>query len=342
MLCFLLFIVSIHALTFSQLRVEHLIDPLGVTQTNPRFSWTLLDSASTRGQAQTAYEIIVSSSPDCQNGDMWDSGKVSASKSYLNLYQGKPLNASTRYYWKVRVWDVSGTASSYSSIATFVTGTSSWNGATWITGGDANNQLRTEFNVPGGSIQKSILHVSGLGYYELYCNGEKVGDHMLEVGWTDYAKRVYYVTWDISEYIRPGTANAIGVVLGNSWFACAGGQPGCQKIPPQLLLTATIQTSGGSIQVNSNLASWKVSPGPITYNSLYNGEMYDARLETPGWTSPGFNQNGWKNPIAGSANPPLISPQLFEPIRKLQSFSGGPQHPGQSLFFYSNIGFTKK
>lgn len=213
--------------------------------------------------------------------------KVNSKQNHLVHYSGAPLVSSTGYRWNVVVKATSG--SSITSVnSTFITGLLSpneWSIANWITGGNLANQLRKEFSLPSnqGPITSAVVHISALGYFELRCNGKKVGDRNLDVGWTDYAKRAYYVTFDLAPYLNPGSRNAFAVSLGNSWFSCLGQQPGCYNLPPQVIVRATVfYASGSPFQFTSDL-TWKVSSGPIIYNSLYNGETYDARLETSGW-----------------------------------------------------------
>ena len=177
-------------------------------------------------------------------------------------------------------------------------------------------------------MTRASLFVSGIGYYELSVNGRKVGDHRLDVGWTDYSRRVYYSSFDLAPYLREGTGNAIAVTLGTGWYACASAngeattQPGCVNAQPQLLLQANIECSdGATIAVTSGTNTWKSSPGPVVYDSLYNGETYDARRETPGWDLPGFDDSTWAaaaKATAASANKALLASQTFEPIRENQ------------------------
>lgn len=167
-------------------------------------------------------------------------------------------------------------------------------------------------------IISAVVHVSGIGYFDLRCNGRKVGDSTLDTGWTDFAKRAYYVTFDIASHLfGAGSRNAFAVTLGNGWFSCLGAQPGCYQLPPQLLLQAVIKyASGATTKIVSDL-SWKVSPGPIVYDSLYNGETYDARLETPGWDMPKFQDGHWNASSIGTFHVPLLTAQTFDPIRKI-------------------------
>ena len=290
-----------------ELRVEYLKNPLGVDVLRPRFSW--IPTHAERGEKQTAYQILVSKTPEVKTGEVWDSGRVESSQSVNVPYGGLPLAGRQRYYWKVRYWDSANRASPYSEAAFFETGLLSkddWKGK-WIGGG---GQLRKQFTIKGAPLRARV-YISGLGYYELRINGRKVGDHVLDPGWTTYERRVLYAVYDVTDYLRPGQ-NVIAVMLGQGWFANRG-----------LLVQMNIEMQGAEkpVEVVSD-ATWKTQDGPIVSDSVYNGETYDARLETPGWDSPGFDDSAWR-PAEILNNPPKgeMSAQLMPPIRKIQTIT---------------------
>lgn len=281
------------------LRTEYLVNPEVVDVARPRFSWVL--EHPQRGQRQTAWQILVSTRPDVNVGDVWDSGRVESSESTHVVYQGKPLESGRTYYWKVRWWDSAGAASPYSRPARFAMGLlspSDWKGK-WIGGA---NQLRKEFTLPARPVRARAF-VSGLGYYELRINGRKVGDHVLDPGWTTYEKRVLYTAYDVTELLRQGP-NAVGLILGQGWYGSRAA-----------LLQLNIEMEGGQRAEVVTDATWKVRQGPIVADSIYDGETYDARLETPGWDRPGFVDAGWQ--AATLVDPPkgVLSAQMMPPIR---------------------------
>lgn len=99
------FAAKTEMLSAENLRCEYQVNPLGIDENKPRLSWAL--KSNTRGQKQTAYQVIASTSLEnieANKGDQWDSQNVISSNSIQVLYQGKPLASGTRYYWKVRVW----------------------------------------------------------------------------------------------------------------------------------------------------------------------------------------------------------------------------------------------
>ncbi len=195
------------------LRVEYLADPMGVDTPSPRFFW--VPEHSDRGQAQAAYEIIVSTGESAAEGDMWSTGKVAAASPGQVAYAGKPLESGATYFWKVRYWDAAGRMSPFSRPERFGCGLftpADWKGQ-WIGG---KNQLRKEFDLPKKVVRAKVF-MCGLGYSELRLNGRKVGHHALDPAWTTYDKRALYVTYDVTGYLRPGP-NAAAVSLGQGWF----------------------------------------------------------------------------------------------------------------------------
>ncbi|MFN8007361.1 MAG: family 78 glycoside hydrolase catalytic domain [Terriglobia bacterium] len=303
----------------ANLRCEYLVNPMGVDVKQPRFSWTL--DHTERGQKQTALQILVSKSPELQTGDQWDSGKAESNDSSQVEYKGKPLLSGQTYYWKVRYWDAQGVVSPYSSVARFDTGLflpEDWKGS-WI---GVKNQLRKEFNL-SGKVVRARAYVSGLGYYELHLNGQKVGDHVLDPGWTTYTRRILYSTYDVTSLLQQG-GNALGVMLGQGWYqAYAEGYPvrwkcdNCGIFRIQL----NIELEGGKqIGVVSD-TSWKGMDGPIVFNNIYNGEIYDARRETPGWDRPGFDDRQWAPAQSVKEPGGTLSAQLMPAIQVVDTIT---------------------
>ena len=162
--------------------------------------------------------------------------------------------------------------------------------------------FRKEFDLKK-KIKRARIHVSGLGYYELYLNGNRVGDHMLDPGWTTYSKRVLYSTYDVTEQLQRGR-NAVGVMLGDGWFnplplrmwGSLNLREHLTVGEPRLCLQLMVDYADGSSETICTDESWRVGPGPLLRNSVYLGEVYDARKEQPGWNRAGFDDSGWSKP----------------------------------------------
>ena len=299
------------------LRCEYMEDPLGVDISVPRFEWVLRHSE--RGEKQTAYQVLVATKADLlkqDRGDQWDSGKVTSEDSIQVVYGGRPLESGQNYFWKVRYWDKEGRASEYSNPAHFSTGLlkpSEWK-ASWIGGGTVKgNEFRKEFTIHG-KVTNAKIYVAALGYYELRVNGHRIGHKVLDPAWTTYPKRVLYSTYDLTPVLKEG-ANAIGVMLGGGWATQeVDGSEIYYKEPAVLVQMNADLEAGKQVNIVSD-GSWKTAPGPVVESSVYGGEVYDARKETPGWDQPGFAETGWSaaQVVEGSAG--ARSSEMMPPIR---------------------------
>ncbi len=182
--------------------------------------------------------------------------------------------------------------------------------------------LRKEF-LTSKRMRRARAYVSGLGYYELRLNGRKVGDHVLEPGWTTYAKRVFYSTYDVTPLLRNGR-NAIGIMLGNGWYNPLPLRMWGHINPrehltvgrPRAVLQLNIEYEDGSRESIVTDASWKASGGPILRNSVYLGEVYDARREQAGWDEPGFVDESWEDVVPAKESLGPLRAQSCPPIRR--------------------------
>lgn len=294
------------------LRCEYLKNPTGIDVRQPRFEWVLDNSR--RGVTQTAYQILVAATPAdlaANRGDVWDSGKLASSDSTQVVYNGKALVSGHLYYWKVRTWDGQGNPSAYSEPAKFGMGLlekQDWKGH-WI-GGDG--LLRKEFSL-AGKVVRARAYVTALGYYELHLNGKKIGHKVLDPAWTVYPKRVLYSTYDVTSALNDG-ANAIGVMLGGGWAMQQAGGPAYYKAPAILFQMNIELADGKTINISSN-TSWKTAAGPVVSDSVYDGEVYDAREEKAGWDRPGFNDSAWAPARQEQGTAGEISAEMMPPIR---------------------------
>jgi len=314
----------------TNLLCEYTANPLGIEATVPRFSWVL--EHSERGQLQSAYQVLVANSQESLNvedGNRWDSGKVISDESTNVPYAGSPLESTRTYCWKVRVWDKDDKVSSWSRTATFEMGllkSDDWKGK-WIEGkvyGESSFSdpvhgtnkisygclIRKEFSLEK-DIAQARVYISGLGYYELRINGEKIGDHVLDPGWTDYKKRILYSTYDVGKCLKKGK-NAIGIMLGNGRYIKAYGYDGS----PKAILQLNTEFTDGTMQSIVTDDTWKIGQSPILSNDIYQGETYDARLERPGWDLTDYDDSDWDGARIGDGpGGKLVSQASFPPIK---------------------------
>lgn len=287
------------------LKCEFASDPLGIDVASPRLFWQV--KSDQRGQKQTAWQVLVASSSDLlaqDRGDLWDSGRLESDQTSFIRYAGKQLASSQQVFWKVRVWDRDGKASEWSAPARWTMGLLSrddWKGV-WIGSGDdlRSMLLRREFTVRPG-LRRAVVHVSGLGQYELSLNGTRVSNDLLAPGWTDYRDTILYDTHDVTAMLREG-ANSVGMILGNGMFHVVRPPGRFAKFigsfgALRAILHLRLEYADGSVDYVGTDEQWRSNPGPLTFNSIYGGEDFDARLEPAGWNRAGFDDQNWA-PVA--------------------------------------------
>jgi alpha-L-rhamnosidase len=343
MVCFAL-LASAHAMEVVRPRCEQAVNPLGIDARRPRLSWEL--ASEHRAARQTAYRILVASSPQLlakDQGDAWDSGKVASAETVLVAYAGRPLQARAFYWWKVRVWDEAGQPSAWSSPARWSMGLldpSDWQ-ASWVGPAQTNGAavyLRREVALPAPPT-RATAYIAGLGYHELSINGQRVGDHVLDPAFTDYEKRVSYVTHDVTAAFQAG-ANAVGVILGNGWFNAQtpdlfGFEKAAWRGAPRLRLRIDLELAGGGHRTVVSDGAWRWSTGPLTFNCIRAGESFDAALDNPGWDRPGYDDRAWLPAPPASAPTGRLAAQALPPMRVTASLAAvrlSEPRPGVYLF----------
>ncbi len=309
---------------------ENAINPIGIERVEPRLSWQLVSSL--RNQYQSAWQVQVASSSQLLHSgaaDLWDSGKISGpvgAQSISVPYGGSPLRSRQRCYWQVRVWDSNDRPSAFCTPQHWEMGLlqpGDWE-AQWVgyPAGWTGRALyfRHTFELKNKPA-KARAYIAGLGYHELRFNGKKVGDHVLDPGWTDSSKRVLYVTHDVDSFVQSGT-NIVGVIVGHGWH-------GSVILKLQIEVTyidgsrEIIATRGGH---SGAPHLWYVTGGPILSNSIYDGETYDARLEQKGWdaaVTSGMEEREemWDTVVPLGAPGGKLVAQTNEPIRIVETLA---------------------
>ena len=335
-------------LQVDSLYCENKKEALGVMATDFRLSWKI--TSTKRNVLQMAYRICLADNEDNLTEDralIWDSGIIENKQSILVSYDGPVLDPGSTYYFKVKVWDNHGDESPWSETAKFTTGLFSekdWKEARWI----AYDELKTEKRIVPGihmlsrkneweqkdsgnhilplfrrdfsvkkNLEQALVFVSGLGHYELYLNGQKVGTDFLTPGWTDYDSCSFYNTYDITNEVMSGK-NALGIMLGNGFYIVPNS--GYRKLitaygNPKMILKLQLIYQDGSSETVVSDEKWKTSESPIIYSSIFAGETYDARLEQDGWDSPGFNGSQWKDALIVNAPSKNLLPEMDYPLK---------------------------
>jgi len=323
----------------TRLQCEYLENPPVIDVVNPRLSWVNIADAGERDQVQSAMEIRVAGTKEKLlqgQADLWNSGKVMSDKSSNVNYSGKPLVSRQDCWWQVRTWDKAGKVSEWSEPAFWSMGLlnpeewkAQWIGAPWqgeealpkpVRQRPSETAAPKEVPPPAPLLRKSFqitkeiasarAYVTGLGFFELYLNGSKVGEDVLVPNLTAYGKRpglennyisvpdnfkeyrVMYLSYDIKDLLKKGE-NAIGAILGNGFYNAPINWTqsyGSPRFLGQIYITYT----DGTEEMITSDQSWKASKSPILMDLVYDGEHYDARMEQPGWCKPGFDDSKWE------------------------------------------------
>jgi alpha-L-rhamnosidase len=342
--------VSTPSLTPAGLRCAHQVNPLGVAPDRVRLSWVLEGDGRDRGQH--GYQVLVA--PDearlaAADGLVWDSGRVNSAASADIAYAGSPLVRAGRYAWKVRVWDEEQAVSGWSEPASFeveLDPASGWR-ASWI----GRGRLRGSFqppseNGPSDAVVKALtpvpylrrafsvdrpvasarLHVTALGLYEARLNGSRIGDAVLAPGWTDYARRIQYQTYDVTGLLREGE-NVLGALVADGWYSGFVGFDAKRAgthygNAPEFLAQLVIEFGDGTDQWIVTDGQWQASFGAIRHADLLMGERHELALEPRGWDLPGFDSGSWAEvrcrdrdavPLVADPGPPIRVTQEVAP-----------------------------
>ncbi|HRP54668.1 family 78 glycoside hydrolase catalytic domain [Agriterribacter sp.] len=302
------------------LRCDNAIDPLGIDSRTPQFSWQI--KSTFRNMQQAAYQVLVSDVLEKLNrgeGNIWNSGKTVSSQSAGILYQGVALESRKKYYWKVLVWSQNNPSPSVSETATFEMGLmdqADWSGdwvgfpSGWI---GKVHYFRRVFSFHK-EISKARAYVAGIGYNEMEINGKKVGDHVLDPATSDFSKTVYYTTYDIKNFLQKDNVMVIAVAPG--WYGM-----------PKLRMQMEFFFTDGTMEVINSGSVRNVTLGPVVSAGIFDGEVYDARLEKPEWDLPSDtiikglpNQTWGVAPVVEAPGGKMMAQQL-EPIRVVDAFS---------------------
>lgn len=330
-------------------RVEGFYEQLGVDEQQPQFSWGLAGTG--RNEYQTRYRLTVAITKAdliSEKHLQYDSGIVEGDATIGIEYAGEPLDAVTKYFWKVQVWEQSG-AVLESDILSFVTGKlgDQWRGQ-WIGNGTAKPFYARKTHSVVGAIREAYALVCGLGQFVFYMNGQKVGDHEIDPGWTNYDRLVQYVTFDVKDLLAAGT-NVFGLDVANGWYISdAGGRyfvkapqmkfisrfsnsselDGYQPFSNMLAAIAEVHVvyEDGTREVIGTDASWKTHESATRLANVLGSEIYDARRNPAGWLESDFDDADWKEAavidaadkpkgtLTAQSQPPVYIKKVYEPV----------------------------
>jgi len=313
-LLFLIFSIKA-TISVTSLKTEGMTNPLGIDVEHPRFSWKS-EATIEQNVMQKAYQILVASTSEKlanNDADVWNSGKVNSDKQLWIPYGGSELKSNQQFFWKVKIWTNKG-ESAWSEIAMWSMGILNeveWRSAQWIGLDKAMpwddesyysrlsvRYVRKEFPVKK-EIRRATVHITGLGIYELFINGNRVGDQVLAPAPTDFNKTVFYNTYDVTSLLRKG-GNAVGIALGNGRYYTMRQTYKPWKSPtygyPKTRMMLIMEYTDGTSETVATRENWKLNAdGPVRSNNEYNGEEYDARKELNRWTEVSYDDSKWEN-----------------------------------------------
>lgn len=295
------------------LMTENLQNPLGLQTHTPRFSWQLIGCKD--NTVQTAYHLLVASSPELlQPGkaDLWDSGIVDSDQQLWVKYAGKALKDTQRAFWSVQVMTNNG-QTAWTNPQMFGIGLtieSHWKGR-WI-GMDrclegenqgyrprlAARYIRNEVKLKDNlQVVRATAYIGAVGLYQLYVNGQRVGDDAMAPMPTDTRRSVMCNTFDVTDMMQGSKEACVGVVLGSGRaFPMRQSKP--YKCPfmgfPKCRVNIVVEYADGSMQTIASDDKWRLTAsGPIRNNNEYDGEEYDARMELGNWATVGYDDSKW-------------------------------------------------
>jgi len=318
------------SLSVNHLKCEYKTNPLGIDVTKPRLCWKI--EASQRRTLQSAYQIRAAGRvEDLSDGQdlLWDSGRVKSDRSVHVVYGGPTLASRQRVWWQVRVWDNHGNVSQWSKPAWWEMGllkTNDWQ-AGWIEPNlkedpKASNpcpMLRKEFRLDG-PIKQARVYVTCRGLYKMELNGQVVGDELFAPGWTAYLHRLQYQIYDVTKLLKSGM-NCVGVILGDGWYRGRLVWQDRRNLYGQkvaLLSQIEVEYKNGRREIVSTDNTWKASTGPILKSDIYDGELYDARLEIDDWSKSGLDDDEWAGVTVADHSKKLVVAPSGVPVRAME------------------------
>ncbi|PRY18373.1 glycoside hydrolase family 78 protein [Kineococcus rhizosphaerae] len=313
---------TVRPVTVRPVTVEHHRDPLGIGQDRPRLSWVV--ETGEPGWWQTGCEIEVTSATGTTT-----TGRVESTEQVLVPWPAGPLGSRERRSVRVRVWGPDAGPSAWSEPTALETGL--LDPALWQArlvapvlppageDGEPAALLRGEVDVPAGVV-RARLRATAHGVMTLHLNGSPVGDDVLHPGWTSYAHRLRYRTWDVTASLHPGR-NALGVHLADGWFRGYlgfGGRRALYGDTTAVLVQLELDHADGTRTVVGTDAAWRCTLGPTTRADLLMGETFEAARDVPGWDRPGFDDSGWDPVVVQGFDPARLVAPDGPPVRRTQ------------------------
>lgn len=313
------------ATAMPRVEVEH-GPAFAVATARPRLSWRIPDAPD--GWAQAGYEVAV------DDGSGWREVKRDSSASVLVPWPFEDLISRDRVDVRVRAMGEDGSTTAWSDTTSVEVGLLA--PADWVAravtpdwpevldGTQPPALIRREFVVNDGLV-RARLYVTAHGVYAASIDGVRVSDARFSPGWSAYRTRLRYQTYDVTDLLKHGP-NAVGVVLADGWyrgFLVPTEEPRRNWYGTRVAALAQLELTyaDGRRQVVATDPTWRAGEGPLRSADLYNGEVYDARLESAvaGWDSPGFDDSTWSGCTLVERDPATLVGQWSPPVRRTQT-----------------------
>ncbi|PPK98851.1 alpha-L-rhamnosidase [Kineococcus xinjiangensis] len=298
---------------------------LGVGDTRPRLSWQVPEAPA--GYLQLGYRVEVAFEPPVGRPQT-SVHEVRGNEQLLVPWPARDLASRERVRVRVQVEgpDGWGPWSEPAVLETGLLAAGDWSArfvtAPWPERAGTDRRpflVRREFTLPADArIARARLYLSAHGLAEAEVNGRRAGDEELTPGWTSYAHRLRYATFDVTDLVRPG-ANAIGVWLGDGWWrgriGFEGGVHDVYGTDLAALVQLEVVTADGTRHTIAGDGGWQAGPGPLLFSGLYDGERFDARLYDPAWSLPGFAAAGWEPARTAPLDAGVLGAPTGPPVR---------------------------
>lgn len=311
-------------LVIKKITINYQKNPVGVMDV-PQFGWVL--ESDKKNVLQRTYQLQIAM--DEQFEEMiYDSSEVKSRESAHVIPADLALHSARKYYARVKVQAEDGDETSWSETAYFITAL--LDNDPWMakfisaeTKEDGDNSkgtyVRGEFEVKG-SVKEAYAFTTALGVYEFYLNGHRVGNDELAPGWTTYHKHLMYQMHEVTDFLEKGN-NAAGAMVGAGWYK---GLMGFEHFrnnygkQTAFLGQLLIRYADGSEEIISTDEGWKGYDAPITFAEIYDGEIYDANLELPGWDRAGYDDSFWRTIEVLPYDMEVLSPQSGSKVTEIE------------------------
>ncbi len=340
---------TLSAASITDLRVESQAGWMVTDEPEPMLSW------KADGKEISGYEIVAAKTRNeaaAGEGSLWKSGVIPVSNGLRLRFDAKALPSRSEIWWQVRSVLEGGGRGEWSAPANFETGLkaedwkSEWIGMTPDARQRSAPRFRKSFVVTK-PVAKARFYVCGLGWHESWLNGEKLGDEVLQPAQTDYNRRNFYVSHDVTARVKQGE-NVLAVWAGDGFFNQdrVWGPKGLSYGEPRMKGQLEITCADGSVSVIGTDTSWMCKKSPITQSNVYAGEDYDARSEDLAWAGPEASNDSWIPAVKSQEPGGVLIAQDLPPCRRLgteKTRSVREQKPGTWIYDFgvNLVGWAK-